>query len=112
MEKDINSPYVREFKESFTIQFNYKGVTHIFTVYLSEIDKDYDNNTWAKFFRPLFSENLIFEVFGTLDDLGLVRTTGRCIAGGKETIPAFGINVAENGEVVDTIDDIDIIEAD
>ena len=105
---ELDSPYKREFKNNFTIQFNYKGVTHIFTLYLSEIDKDYENNSWSEF---IHGSNIVFEVFGTLDDLGLIRTSGRCIAGGKETFPAFGINVAENGEVVDTIDDIDIIEA-
>ena len=103
------TPYVLEFKNNFIIQFHYKGATHIFSIYLSEIERDWKNNKWHITFQ---TPNEAFNVFGTLDDLGLVRTTGTCICKGVPTLACFGINAftfGDDGFI--TIDDIDIIEA-
>ena len=49
---------------------------------------------------------------GRADDDGNIRTSGECYVDGNEVASAFGINVTEDGDVIDYIDDIDIIDAD
>ncbi len=103
------NPYVLEFKHDFMIGFSYKGKNCTTVILLEEIEKDFENNKWHYTFSM---DNSHFDVFGTLDDLGIVRTTGTCICKGVPTLACFGINVFTDGdEDFETIDDIDIIEA-
>ena len=71
-----------------------------------------DGDTW--FYNTKITirdETYGVEVWGAVDDDGDVRTSGRCVVDGNEwEAAAFGINIFEDGNLVDQIDDIDIIE--
>ena len=103
---------VLEFKDNFTISFTYKGKTRVYEILLSEVEKDWELCKWYYNIHPAFSKEH-FEVFGSLDDFGIVRTTGPCTCNGHIVPACFGVNAfTEGSEEVTTIDDVDIIAVD
>ena len=72
-----------------------------------------DGNIWYYHFDiNVHGDAYTAEVYGTYDDDGNIRTTGECYVDGNEVAPAFGIKITENGDVIDDIDYIEIIDAD
>ena len=72
-----------------------------------------DGDTWFYYFDiNVHGDAYTAEVYGTYDDDGNIRTTGECYVDGNEVAPAFGIKITENGDVIDDIDYIEIIDAD
>lgn len=103
---------MKEFNNWFTISFSYLGKDFEHTITLHQLDIDED--TWYYYFDiNVRGDYYRVEVFGTYDDDGNVRTSGKCMVDGKETLACFGINITDDdGDVIAYIDDIDIIDTD
>lgn len=103
---------MKEFNSYFTIYFSFMGkdIEHTISINQLEIDED----TWYYYFKVnVKGETFTIEVYGTYDDDGNVRTSGECKVWGHNTLASFGINVTDtDGDVIDYIDDIDVIDND
>lgn len=107
----LTNKKMKEFNKWFTISFSFMGKDFEHTIAIKNITIDGD--TWYYYFDINVSgDTYTAEVYGTYDDDGNIRTSGECYVDGNEVASAFGINVTEDGDVIDYIDDIDIIDAD
>lgn len=102
---------MKEFNKWFTISFSFMGKDFEHTIATKKIVVDGD--TWFYYFDiNVNGDTYTAEVWGTYDDDGNFRTSGECYVDGKEVCPCFGINITEDGDVIDQIDDVEIIDAD
>ena len=102
---------MKEFNKWFTISFSFMGKDFERTISIKNITIDGD--TWFYYFDiNVRGDAYTAKVYGTYDDDGNIRTTGECYVDGNEVAPAFGIKITENGDVIDDINYIEIIDAD
>lgn len=102
---------MKEFNKWFTISFSFMGKDFEHTIAINKVEVE--DETWYYYFDlNVNGDAYTAEVFGTYDDDGNVRTSGECYVDGVKCISAFGINITEDGDVIDYVDDIDIIDAD
>lgn len=104
---------MKEFNKWFTISFSYKGKDIEHTISLNKVITE--PNYWLYRFDDVVKGDVYhFEVYGTLDDKGNVRTSGDCLVNGETMSAVFGINVDDgiDKDNYDEISDIDIIDCD
>ena len=102
---------MKEFNKWFTISFSCMGKDFERTISIKSISL-YGDTVSYYFEINIRGDAYTAEVYGTYDDDGNIRTTGECYVDGNEVAPAFGIKITENGDVIDDIDYIEIIDAD
>ncbi len=104
---------VKEFDGPFKVGFDWNGNRYEFPVPLDTLDLVQDEDSWFHY-EPAEptedGEEVIFEVWGTKDVFGNIRTSGPCLVKGSgNRIACLGVNVTVDGDVEEQIDDVDIL---
>ncbi len=104
---------MKEFDGPFKVGFVWEGRRYEFPVPLDGLDLKQDEDTWFYSKDEGTDEEglpVTFEVWGSHDIFGNIRTSGPCIVTlSGETTACLGVNVIVDHNVVDQIDDVDIL---
>ena len=104
---------VEEFNGPFRVGFDWNNRRHEFEIDTDKLDLEQDEDTWFHYEdagRTEDGNHVTFEVWGTKDVFGNIRTSGPCLVHGSSVRTAcVGVNVTVNGNVEEQVDDVDIL---
>lgn len=104
---------IKEFDGPFKVGFDWEGKRYEFEIKPEELDLEQDEDSWfhdRNTGQDGQGNKVSFEVWGTRDVFGNIRTSGPCIVhGAGVTTACLAVNVILNGNVIEQIDDVDIL---
>lgn len=104
---------VKEFDGPFKVGFWWNRKRYELEIAQDSLDIEQDEDTWFHYKDAGTADNgshVIFEVWGTKDVFGNIRTSGPCLVHGSDVRTAcIGVNVIVDGNVEEQIDDVNIL---